>query len=77
MIGNDPFFNSWSEQLGAAALRDRVPAVYEFRPFVEAGGLISYGGNITELYRLLGVYTGRVLKGEKPAEAQPSSWRTI
>jgi len=77
VIGNDPFFNSWSEQLGAVALRHRVPAIYEFRPFVEAGGLISYGGNITELYRLLGVYTGRVLKGEKPAEAQPSSWRTI
>jgi putative ABC transport system substrate-binding protein len=67
VIGNDPFFNSWSEQLGAVALRNRVPAIYEFRPFVEAGGLISYGGNITELYRLLGVYTGRILKGEKPA----------
>jgi putative tryptophan/tyrosine transport system substrate-binding protein len=68
VIGNDPFFNSWSGQLGAVALRHRVPAIYEFRPFVEAGGLISYGGNITELYRLLGVYTGRILKGEKPAD---------
>ena len=68
VIGSDPFFNSWSEQLGAVALRHRVPAIYEFRPFVEAGGLISYGGNITELYRLLGVYTGRILKGEKPAD---------
>ena len=67
VIGNDPFFNSWSEQLGAVALRHRMPAIYEFRPFVKAGGLISYGGNITELYRLLGVYTGRILKGEKPA----------
>src|SRR5262245_52166141 len=46
VIGNDPFFNSWSEQLGAAALRHRVPAIYEFRAFVEAGGLMSYGGSI-------------------------------
>jgi putative tryptophan/tyrosine transport system substrate-binding protein len=68
VIGNDPFFNSWSEQLGALALRHRMPAIYEFRPFVEAGGLISYGGSITDLYRFLGVYTGRILKGEKPAD---------
>jgi putative tryptophan/tyrosine transport system substrate-binding protein len=68
VIGNDPFFNSWSKQLGAVALRHRVPAIYEFRPFVEAGGLISYGGNIAELYRLLGVYAARILKGEKPAD---------
>jgi putative tryptophan/tyrosine transport system substrate-binding protein len=68
VIGNDPFFNSWSEQLGALALRHRVPAIYEFRAFVEAGGLMSYGGSITELYRLFGVYTGRIRKGEKPAD---------
>src|SRR5262249_35104237 len=46
VIGNDPFFNSWSEQLCAAALRHRLPAIYEFRAFVEAGGLMSYGGSI-------------------------------
>ena len=63
MIGNDPFF-----KLGALALRHRIPAIYEFCPFVEASGLISYGGSITDLYRLLGVYTGRILKGEKPAD---------
>src|SRR5262245_18083678 len=68
VIGNDPFFNSWSEQLGALALRPRMPAIYEFRAFVEAGGLISYGGSISDLYRLFGVYTGRILKGEKPAD---------
>jgi ABC-type uncharacterized transport system substrate-binding protein len=68
VIGNDPFFTSWSEQLGALALRHRMPAIYEFRPFVEAGGLISYGGSISDLYRLFGVYTGRILKGEKPAD---------
>jgi ABC-type uncharacterized transport system substrate-binding protein len=68
VIANDPFFSSWSEQLGALALRHRVPAIYEFHPFVAAGGLMSYGGSITDLYRLLGTYTGRVLKGERPAE---------
>src|SRR5437763_3030127 len=68
VIANDPFFNSWSEQLGALALRHGVPAIYEFHPFVAAGGLMSYGGSITDLYRLLGTYTGRVLKGEKPAD---------
>jgi putative ABC transport system substrate-binding protein len=68
VIANDPFFNSWSGQLGALALRHGVPAIYEFHPFVAAGGLMSYGGSITDLYRLFGTYTGRVLKGEKPAE---------
>ena len=68
VIGNDPFFTSWSEQLAALALRDAVPAIYEFRAFVAAGGLMSYGPRIADLYRLVGVYTGRILKGEKPAD---------
>ena len=68
VIANDPFFNSWGERLGALAFRHRVPAIYEFHPFVAAGGLMSYGGSITELYRVLGTYTGRILKGEKPAD---------
>jgi putative ABC transport system substrate-binding protein len=68
VITNDPFFSSWSERLGVLALRHRVPAIYEFHPFVAAGGLMSYGSTITDLYRLLGTYTGRILKGEKPAE---------
>jgi putative ABC transport system substrate-binding protein len=68
VIANDPFFNSWSERLATLALRHRVPAIYEFRPFVAAGGLMSYGSSITELYYLLGTCTGRILKGEKPAE---------
>jgi putative ABC transport system substrate-binding protein len=61
VIANDPFFNSWSERIGALAFSHRVPAIYEFPPFVTAGGLMSYGGSITELYRLFGTYTGRVL----------------
>jgi len=61
-------FNSRSEQLAVLALRHAVPAVYQFREFVSAGGLMSYGTTVVETYRPLGVYTGRILKGEKPAE---------
>jgi putative tryptophan/tyrosine transport system substrate-binding protein len=68
IIGSDAFFNSRIEQLAALAIRHMVPAIYEYHQFVAAGGLISYGGSITESYRLAGVYTGRILKGEKPAD---------
>jgi putative ABC transport system substrate-binding protein len=68
VIGSDPFFNSWSEQLAVLSLRHAVPAIYEFRAFAAAGGLVSYGGRITDLYRLAGVYAGRILKGDKPAD---------
>ncbi len=68
VIGTDAFFNSSAEQLAALSLRHLVPAIYEFRQFAAAGGLMSYGGSIMESYRLAGVYTGRILKGDKPAE---------
>ena len=68
MIGPDPFFVSRSAQLAALALRQGVPTVFEFRQFVASGGPMSYGGSLTDVYRLAGVYVGRVLKGEKPAE---------
>jgi putative tryptophan/tyrosine transport system substrate-binding protein len=69
VIGSaDPLFGSRAEQLGALALRHGVPAIYQFRDFATGGGLVSYGGRFTDSYRQVGVYTGRVLKGEKPAD---------
>ena len=67
MIGTDTFFNSFTEELAALALRHRLPAIYQYPEFTAAGGLMSYGGNVTELYRLAGVYAGRILRGEEPA----------
>jgi putative ABC transport system substrate-binding protein len=68
MIGGGVFFNNHTEELAALAIRHSVPAIAQYRQFVAAGGLASYGGSITEAYRLAGVYTGRILKGEKPAD---------
>jgi putative ABC transport system substrate-binding protein len=68
VIGGDALFNSRSEQLAALTVRHAVPAIYQFREFVSAGGLMSYGTTVVDTYRPLGVYTGRILKGEKPAE---------
>jgi putative tryptophan/tyrosine transport system substrate-binding protein len=68
MIGGDALFTSHSEQLAALAVRNGVPAFYKGREFAAAGGLIAYGSDITDSYRVTGNYTGRVLKGEKPAD---------
>ena len=68
VIGADPFFTSQSQQLAELTVGHAVPAIYEFREFAAAGGLISYGSSIADAYRLAGVYTGRILKGEKPAD---------
>jgi putative ABC transport system substrate-binding protein len=68
VVGGDVFFTSRSEQLAALTLRHVVPSIFQDRAFAAAGGLMSYGGNLTDSYRLAGVYTGRILKGEKPAD---------
>jgi putative ABC transport system substrate-binding protein len=67
-IAPDNLFTAHSEQLAALSVRHALPTVYEFRRFAAAGGLMSYGSNETEYYRLVGTYTGRILKGEKPAD---------
>ena len=68
LITTDALFISHAEQLAALAVRYAVPAIFQFRGFAAAGGLMSYGGALADLYRHSGVYTGRILKGEKPAD---------
>jgi putative ABC transport system substrate-binding protein len=68
VIGGDAFLIGRSEQLAVLALRHAVPAIFQYREFVQAGGLMSYGGSILDAARLVGVYTGRILRGEKPAD---------
>jgi putative tryptophan/tyrosine transport system substrate-binding protein len=68
VINADAFFNSRSKQLAELALRHAVPAFYQYREFAAAGGLASYGSRLTDAYRQVGIYTGRILKGDKPAD---------
>jgi putative ABC transport system substrate-binding protein len=68
VIGTDGLFISQSEHLAALTVRHAVPAIFQFRAFAAAGGLMSYGGSLADLYRQAGIYTGRILKGEKPGD---------
>jgi putative ABC transport system substrate-binding protein len=68
VIGPDLFFTHRSKQLAALTLQHAVPAIYHYRGFAAAGGLMSYGVNLADAYRLEGVYVGRILKGEKPTD---------
>jgi putative tryptophan/tyrosine transport system substrate-binding protein len=68
VIGADPLFNSRNGRLASLAANHAIPAIYQFREFAAAGGLASYGGSLTDAYRVAGVYTGRILKGERPVD---------
>ena len=68
LIAADPFFSSHVKQLAALSIRHAVPTVYQFREFAIAGGLLSYGTSFTQSFRTVGNYTGRILKGERPAD---------
>jgi ABC-type uncharacterized transport system substrate-binding protein len=68
VVSPDVFFNTRSEQIAALSLRHGIPAIYQYRKFAAAGGLVSYGSDETESYRLVGIYAGKILRGEKPGD---------
>jgi putative ABC transport system substrate-binding protein len=68
LFASDPFFVTWRDKLVALTASHQIPAIYYLREFAEAGGLMAYGNRLSDVYRLVGVYIGRILKGERPAD---------
>lgn len=80
MVAADPFFDTRRDKLTKWATRHKVPTMFQFREYTMAGGLMSYGVNLPEMYRQVGIYTARILKGAKPAELpviQPTKFEFV
>ena len=80
LVVQDPFYNSQREQIVALAAHHKLPVMYPLREFTETGGLVSYGHDLVDGYRQMGVYAGRILKGEKPADlpvVQPAKFEFV
>ena len=80
LVGSDPFLYSLRNRLVALAARYKLPAIYEFKEFAATGGLMSFGTDLADMYRQIGVYTGRILKGAKPADlpvVQPTRFAMV
>jgi putative tryptophan/tyrosine transport system substrate-binding protein len=80
LVGSDPYFNTRRDRIIAFAAKERLPAIYQFREYAVAGGLLSYGISLTDSYRQCGLYTAKVLKGARPAELpvqQPTKFELV
>ena len=80
LVAADPYFDTQRDRIVSFAVQNRLPAMYQFREYAVAGGLISYGPNITDMYRQAGIYAARILKGTKPADLpvlQPTQFEFV